>query len=249
MSAAERPAAQRPVAQRHALVIGGTGVVGSAVLGELHARDIRTTFTYHRASQRAAEQAQRFGQQALPLDLADSASVSARLSELGGSPQPPDILIQCAGDLCAEPLLEMDEGTWERSYAVNARGVMIACRDFARQIVPRGGGDIVLVGALDRGQSLPMPVSFAACQGLLSALVMALGKELGGQGVRINLVALGLMEHGMSTGLDEELRRDYLAFSALRRFGKASEAAQAIVWLALQNRYMTGRVMPVNGGI
>ncbi|MBW3549150.1 MAG: transcription-repair coupling factor, partial [Actinobacteria bacterium] len=54
---------------------------------------------------------------------------------------------------------------------------------------------------------------------------------------------------GLADGLDPKRREDYERFSALRRAGSPEEAARAIAWLALENTYMHGKVLPVNGGI
>jgi NAD(P)-dependent dehydrogenase (short-subunit alcohol dehydrogenase family) len=107
----------------------------------------------------------------------------------------------------------------------------------------------VLVGAIDRTQSIPLPIHFAASQGALSAMTMTLGRELGPQGIRVNMVALGLLDAGLSSEISPKLVADYQSYSALRRVGRPEEAARAILWLALENTYMNGEVLSVNGGI
>jgi 3-oxoacyl-[acyl-carrier protein] reductase len=84
---------------------------------------------------------------------------------------------------------------------------------------------------------------------MLAALTMALAKELGPRGIRVNMAALGVLDSGLSRDLDIKLLADYQVFSALRRCGTPAEAARAILWLALENSYMNGKVLPVNGGI
>jgi NAD(P)-dependent dehydrogenase (short-subunit alcohol dehydrogenase family) len=92
-------------------------------------------------------------------------------------------------------------------------------------------------------------VHFAATQGALSAMVMAVAHEVGRLGIRINLVALGVLDAGLSAGLATRRRKDYETFSALRRAGKPDEAAKLIAWLALENTYVQGKVISANGGI
>ena len=65
----------------------------------------------------------------------------------------------------------------------------------------------------------------------------------------MNQVALGVLEDGLSRTLDAAVVQQYLKFSALRRRGTPSEVARAIAWLLLENTYVTGKVIPVNGGI
>jgi 3-oxoacyl-[acyl-carrier protein] reductase len=63
------------------------------------------------------------------------------------------------------------------------------------------------------------------------------------------MIALGVLDAGLSRGLANRRRSDYMAFSALRRAGTCAEAARAIAWLALDNAFIQGKVVPVTGGI
>ncbi|WP_437683327.1 SDR family oxidoreductase [Sorangium sp. So ce131] len=234
---------------RHAVVFGGTGAVGAAVLRALAARGASATFTYFRREERAAELSRELGFRAARLDLTDAAALRAFVGRMGAEEPAPAAAIQCAGTLDATPALELSDEAWDRSYAANARAAFLVARELGAFMARRGGGEIVLVGGLDRAQSLPVPVAFAASQGMIAATAMALAKELGPAKVRVNMVALGLLDAGLSSALGDDLRKDYLAFSALRRLGKPDEAARAITWLALHNTYVSGKVIPVNGGI
>jgi NAD(P)-dependent dehydrogenase (short-subunit alcohol dehydrogenase family) len=80
-------------------------------------------------------------------------------------------------------------------------------------------------------------------------MTMALGKELGRDGIRVNMLATGILDAGMSRDMDPRWLADYRTFSALRRTGTAAEVARVAVWLALENSYMTGRVVTANGGL
>ncbi|MEO7331023.1 MAG: SDR family oxidoreductase [Minicystis sp.] len=228
---------------RRALVFGGTGAVGSAVLRALASRGVETLFTYHRQGERAAALARDLGQRAEALDLAKKASIEAFFAKLHAEDRAPDLFFHCAAVLGAEP------EDWDATVAVNARSAFLACRALAAPMAARGGGDIVLVGALDRGQSLPLPPAFAASQGALGALAMAMAKELGPRGIRVNLAVSGLLDAGLSRGLSPRLREDYLALSALRRLGRPDEVARVLVWLGLDNHYLSGKIVPINGGI
>ncbi|HEU0029988.1 MAG TPA: SDR family oxidoreductase [Kofleriaceae bacterium] len=227
---------------KRALVLGGTGAVGSAVLRELARRGVSATFSYHASEDRARALAAEYGHTALRVDLADPVATRAALDALAT----PDVAIHCAGVSSTEPFVELDRATWQRTFAVNVESAYTLCQWLASRGQPC---DIVLVGGLDRAQSLPLPAHFAATQGALSALAMALGHELGPRGIRINLVALGVLDGGISTQLAARRKKDYETFSALRRAGKPDEAAKAIAWLALENTFIQGKVIPVNGGI
>jgi len=227
---------------RRALVLGGTGAVGSAVLRELARRSVPAAFGYHRSADKAQMLALEYGHTAFQIDLADADATRAALD----AQDTPDVLIHCAGVSAPRTLDELDVAAWQHAMAVNTQSAFLACQWIAARGRPC---DVVLVGALDRAQSLPLPVHFAATQGALSALVMALGHELGPRGIRINLVALGVLDSGLSDSLVARRRKDYETFSALRRIGTPDEAAKTIAWLALENTFIQGKVISVNGGI
>jgi 3-oxoacyl-[acyl-carrier protein] reductase len=234
---------------RRALVFGGSGTVGAEVVRGLAAAGVPSLFTYHQGRARAEALAAELGQRTAALDLADGAAIRALIAGLDREGAAPDVFIHCAGAFRNAPLAELTDDDWDGAQAINARAPFIACRALAPILARTGGGSIVLVGAVDRTQSLPLPVAFAASQGTLAALTMALAKELGEHGTRVNMVALGLLDRGLSAGLAPALVDDFKRFSALRRTGSPAEAARAIVWLALEAPYLSGKVLPVNGGI
>jgi 3-oxoacyl-[acyl-carrier protein] reductase len=224
---------------RRALVLGGTGHVGSEVVKALRAAGVPTAFTWRTNEARAAQD-----EGACRVDLRDAAALRALVIE-----QRPTVLVHAAAVSSGASLAELDDAAFDEAQAVNVRAAFVAVQAGAAAMAEAGGGDIVLVGALDRAQSLPLPIHFAATQGALAAMTMALAKELGPRQIRINIIALGVLEGGISKTLSPKMVADYKSFSALRRTGTAAEAARAIVWLALENTWMTGKVVPVNGGI
>jgi len=227
---------------KRALVLGGTGSVGSAVLRELARRSVPAVFTYHRSDDKARMLAAELGHTALRVDLADAAATSAFLD----AQEHVDLAIHCAGVSAGLALPEIDLATWQHAMAVNVQSAFLVCRWIAARAKRC---DVVLVGGLDRAQSLPLPAHFAASQGALSALAMAVAHEVGPHDIRVNVVALGPLDSGISQGLAARRRKDYETFSALRRPGTAEEVAKTIVWVALENTFIQGKVLSVNGGI
>ena len=227
---------------KRALVLGGTGAVGGAVLRELARRGVHAAFAYNRSEDKARMLAAEYGHAAFRVDLADPAATRTALDAL----DTPDLVIHCAAVSGTLELAAIDVADWQHAMAVNVQSAYQTCQ----WIAARGARcDVVLVGGLDRAQSLPLPIHYAASQGALSALVMALGHELGPRDIRVNLVALGVLNAGLSERLAARRRKDYETFSALRRAGTPDEAAKLIVWLALDNTFIQGKVISANGGI
>lgn len=215
---------------RRVLVFGGTGHVGQAVLRQLTQTDAAVVFTWHTNKKKAKALTAELGYAAYALNLKNVNAIRSLVRELM-----PDVLIHAAA-------INVDD--LDACYAVNCRSAYVAVN-----AMPTGPRDVVLLGGLDRVQSLPLPPAYAATQGMLSGMVMALARALGPDGLRINLMALGPLDGGLSTGLGTGQLADYERFSALRRRGTADEAAKAAVWLALENTYLNGKTVPVNGGI
>jgi len=226
---------------RHALVLGGTGVIGSAVVRALAARGVPTTFTYFQNEARARE----LGAGGVRVDLGKPAEVRALFTE-----RTPDILIHCAAVNRQGALSELTVDDLDASLALSGRATFIAVQELARKLIAEGRpGHVVLVGALERAQSLPLSAPFAAAQGILGPLAMSFAKELGPHGILVNLVAGGLVGSGVSRDVDPAQLRAYEKLSALHRLGRPEEIAAPVVFLALDNRYMTGKVLAANGGI
>lgn len=231
---------------RHALLTGGTGAVGREILALLTARAVATTFTCHSHTDSAEQLASTHGARAIALDLRDPDAIKRALGALD---DPPDLFIHAAATIDTTPALELTPASFHEQLTVNTASVLSVVQALAPSMIEAGSGDIVVLGALDRGQSLPIPAGFAASQGALSALVMALARELGPQGLRINMVSSGLLDAGLSQALPDSIFDDYTTFSAMRRLGTPIEVARAAVWLGLENTYMSGKIMPINGGI
>lgn len=222
-------------AARRALVLGGSGALGSAVVEALRARGVSVAFTWLRGEQRASTLASQTGAISLRVDLRDTDALQQALSSL---PQPPDLLVHCA--LHAPLSLEAPLTDWDEAQAVNCRSLLVAIHSCPAL------RDVVVASALDRAQSLPLPLPLAATQGANAALVMALAQERGAS-LRANLVALGPIGEGLSSRLPPALLEEYRKYSALGRLGTAAEAARTIVWLALENTYMSGKVLSIGG--
>ena len=133
---------------RRALVVGGTGAVGSAAVRALCQADIVCSFTY--LSQRAAANTlcAETNAHGHPLDATDTAAVRALLREIGHV----DIFVHCAAKLDTAPFVELSDEAFEHSHALNARSAFVLCREIGRSMIERGSGDILLVGGMDRAQ-------------------------------------------------------------------------------------------------
>ncbi|UQA59188.1 SDR family NAD(P)-dependent oxidoreductase [Polyangium aurulentum] len=234
--------------RRCALVLGGSGYVGREVVRALAAEGVRTRFTCHARRDVARALADETGTRAEPVDLRDVAAIRALLARLDEEGALPDVVVHCAVVGGSEPLAEVTDELWDRMHAVNVRALHV----LVQALVPRLGGraaDIVIATALDGIRDVPSSAHFASTQAALLGMTRALASELGPRDVRVNLCLLGALGGGISSAIDPSRLADYKKFSAFGRVGSPVEAARAIVRLALHNRWMTGSILPVTGGL
>jgi NAD(P)-dependent dehydrogenase (short-subunit alcohol dehydrogenase family) len=144
--------------------------------------------------------------------------------------------------------------TLERVLAVNVTGAMLCAREAVRRMSTRhGGAGGAIVNVSSRAAQLGGPgewIHYAASKGAIDTLTIGLAKEVGGEGIRVNAVAPGLIETDLHAAAGEPGRPQRLAAAnPLARPGLPEEVAEAIVWLlSPASSYITGAILPVSGG-
>lgn len=233
---------------RVALVLGGSGYVGRDVVRGLVREGVRVAFTYRTQEEAARLLATETGAKAYATNLAEPNQIRDLFRALEQDAYKPDILVHTAVLACRASTLDIADDLADEMYAVNVRSILVSMQSFHLQLHGRPA-DVVLTASQAGITKLPASPAFAATQSARLGLTHALAKELGAQGIRINLVLLGLLEGGISADIDPARRADYQRFSAFARVGNAAEVATAIVRLALGNRWMTGSILPLTGGL
>ncbi|MDH5493455.1 MAG: SDR family oxidoreductase [Myxococcales bacterium] len=237
------------------LVIGGSGALGAATCRALARRGARLAFTYHRSEARALALAEELGgARVAALDLTQLESIASTLSALVEPLGGLDALIYAAGIASTleppafESIEEVDPAGWDRLMAIGPRGAFFSVRALLGAF-GEAGGNIVLLGSAAGIKPLPAPTPWTVASSAMAGMARSLAKELGPRGLRVNVVALGLLERGASELLPESLRDAFLRHSALRRLGHEEEVATFVSAFALSNTYVTGRSIAVDGGL
>jgi len=235
--------------------VGGSGQLGRVLCRALAGRGARVGLTFHRDEATARDLEASIGAIAAPLDLTDARGVPGALARLvDGLGGPPTALVYAAAIGSGEepPIYDrmatVKEAAWDRLMAVNVKGAFFCVQRFA-ELAGESGGNVVLLGSTDGEKSVPSPPPYAVSKAALSGMARSLAKELGPRQVKINVVAPGLLESGASAPVPEAVRAEYLKHSGAKRYGTHDEVAALVAWLALENTYVTGRTLILDGGL
>ena len=246
--------------ERVALVTGAARGIGRAIALKLAEGQSAVAIADLR-EEGAAETAQAIeaaGGRALavPLDVTDSASVSAAVTKATEALGPVDILVNNAGWDELHPFLETDEPFWDRVIEVNFKGCLRLTRALLPGMLERRWGRVVNIGS-DAGRvGSSLESVYSGAKGGVIAFTKTIAREAARSGVTANTVCPGPTETPMLeeiTGAGEQGAKVIEAMTRavpMKRLGKPEEVAAAVAFLASEEAgFVTGQTISVSGGL
>jgi 3-oxoacyl-[acyl-carrier protein] reductase len=245
----------KPLAGKRALVTGASRGIGKATALALAEAGAAVAINYQRSVEAADEVCRAVGklgvkaftyQADVSREDEAKAMIDAVVEDFGGI----DILVNNAGITRDKSFLKLTKSMWDEVLGVNLNGVFYVTRLVLPAMVESGFGRIInmtsIVGQTGNfGQS-----NYAVSKGGLIAFTMTLAREVARKGVTVNAVAPGFIETDMTKDLTPAALSTVAAMTPLGRLGKPEEVAAAVRFLASpQASYITGQVLPVNGGM
>ena len=161
-----------------------------------------------------------------------------------------DILVNNAGITRDKSFLKMTKAMWDEVLGVNLNGVFHLTRLVLPGMVEAGWGRIINMTSIVGQTGNFGQANYAVSKGGLIAFTMTLAREVARKGVTVNAVAPGFIETDMTKDMAPAALTAVTAMTPLGRLGKPDEVAAAVRFLALpEASYITGQVIPVNGGM
>ena len=232
-----------PSTGRSVLVTGGNRGIGLAVATALHAAGHRVAVT-HRGSG-APE-----GMLGVQCDVTDTAAVDAAFSEVEAAQGAVEVLVSNAGITDDTLLMRMSEDQFTGVLDANLTAAYRVAKRASRGMLRARWGRMVFVGSVVGLSGAPGQVNYAASKAGLVGLSRSVARELGSRGITANVVAPGYVDTDMTAAVSDARKAEITANIPLGRQARPEEVASAVRWLASDDAgYVTGAVIPVDGGI
>jgi NAD(P)-dependent dehydrogenase (short-subunit alcohol dehydrogenase family) len=246
-----------------AVVLGGTGTLGSAIAHGLCAAGARVAIA-GRDTARAHDVVQKLlavgsertdpgpGTCARPfaVDITSRTSLETLCADVIRWTGRIHVLVHCAGSNSKTPFYDVTETEWDQIFAVNARSMAVAAQVFAPHMQEHGGGSIIHISSVSSGPPLSGVFAYSASKSAVNSITQYLARELA-PSIRVNAIIPGFFPAEQNRKILTPTRiENILRHTPLGRLGEAHELQGAVVWLASEQAsgFVTGALIPVDGG-
>ena len=237
------------LAGRVALVTGGSGGIGRALVSRLAAAGSHVAIGYQKrrdAAETAAEDARSAGVRAVTFqaDLTDPASALGAVERVEEDLGPIDILLPNAGLGVQADLDRVDTDLWRRTHAVNLESPFVLARRLTPPMAERGWGRVLFTSSVAAYTGGLVGPHYASSKAGLQGLVGWFARHFADRGVTVNAIAPALIGDTamLPTGPDDK------APTPVGRYGRPEEIAD-LAMAMLANGYLTGKTYLVDGGM
>ncbi len=255
MSKVPSPSSLFDLSTQRAVVIGGTGVLGSRFAQCLAAAGARVVVAgrSHERGESVVRTIIAAGGEAsfLEIDVTDRASVAGVASQLAASGGT-DVLVNAAGVNSRTPFSDLSEEEWQQILDINLGSVFRVSQLFTEQMSHRSGGaSIINVSSASSGPPLSRVFAYGAAKSGVNNVTQYLAREFAPLGIRVNALIPGFFPAEQNRSLlTPERIASITAHTPMNRLGEPEELDGALLWLASSraSSFVTGALVHVDGG-
>jgi 3-oxoacyl-[acyl-carrier protein] reductase len=236
-----------------AVVTGASRGIGRTVAATLASRGAHVVAAA-RGDNAAATVAeiQAAGKQAegASLEVTDTGSIDALMTDVLQRHGRIDILVNNAGITRDQLMLRMKRDDWDQVIATNLSSAFATTQAVLKAMLKQRSGRIINISSVVGQTGNAGQANYAASKAGLIGFSKALARELASRNITVNVVAPGLIETDMTKMMTDKAQVDWAAQIPLGRLGTTADVAAAVCFLASDEAsYITGQVLAVNGGM
>lgn len=240
---------------RVALVTGGMGHIGTAIIQALHAAGCKALATLQfpgnntAADWLAARKQEGIDVVMAEANVTDGEQVKAALAEIEAKTGPIDILVNGAGITRDNTLRKMSPDQWNAVIDVNLNSVFNVTQPLIQGMTDRGFGRVINISSINGQKGQIGQANYSAAKAGMHGFTKAVAQETARKGVTVNTISPGYIDSPMINAVPDEIRENIRKTIPVQRYGQASEIARAVVFLADEEAgFITGHDLSVNGG-
>jgi len=237
-----------------AIVTGGGSGIGLAIAEKFVKHGIRTVIAGRDENKLNAAK-EKLGELCYPIrcDLSNLSEIPNLVDIVINRFSQIDILVNNAGINMKKDFVDVSNEEFEKILLTNVTSVFALSREVVKcMLEKRVQGSIINISSMASQYGIPKVIAYTASKSAIEGMTKAMAVELSPQGIRVNCIAPGFIATEMSARAlnnDAERMRKVMSRTPMGALGEPSDIADAALFLALENsKYITGIVMPVDGG-
>jgi len=239
--------------KRVAIVTGGGSGIGFAI-AERFVKDGIHTVIVGRNEKNLNEATSKLGELCYPIpcDMSNLSTIPGLVDTVIDKLGQVDILVNNAGINMKKEFTDVTDEDFQKIITTNLCSVFAISREVVKQMLRQKSGSIINISSMAAQYGLPKVIAYSASKTAIDGMTRAMAVELSPKGIRINAIAPGFIVTPMTdTALNSDPERKGKVFgrTPMGYMGQPADIAEAALFLASDaSRYITGVVLPVDGG-
>jgi len=239
--------------EKVAIITGGTSGLGLAMAKKFVENKILTIVT-GRDEAKLKETKESLGELCVPIkmDITELDQIPSHIKKITEKFGRIDILVNNAGINLKKELTEVTDEEFQKILLTNLSSVFAISREVSKVMIAQKKGYIINISSMAAHYGLPKVVAYASSKAAIEGMTRSMAVELSPKGILVNCIAPGFIKTKMSsTALDSdpERKRRVLERTPMGELGLPEDVANTAYFLVSnENKYITGAVIPVDGG-